>query len=247
MIHIWFLLYISLFMVAYTRDMVDFLRSDHGSFSKWWNDQRMWLIRGVTSYPLGITEALIKQMGFHNIGFEVTSKVTEKDANNRYKKGIFDFGVESVFMISLGLFALMSLVAFIVGFSRILLMADTRFEESALPLLLCGFVIVNCWPIYEAMTFRKDSGSIPTYYNNHSHVHLFRSFSLVFVSPLSLSNISLARLCLSLFLLASIRFALRYSTRLSFFNAFLHPSSNHVRSSTSFSSNFSVGYVRLSR
>ncbi|KMZ76184.1 hypothetical protein ZOSMA_105G00110 [Zostera marina] len=157
----WFLLYISLFMVTYTRDMVDILRSDYGSFSKWWNDQRMWLIRGVTSYPFKITEALIKQMGFYNIGFEVTSKVTDKDANYRYKKGIFDFGVESVFMVSLGLFALMSLVAFFVGFFRILSMADTRFEDSALSLLLCGFVVFNCWPIYEAMLFREDSGRIP--------------------------------------------------------------------------------------
>ncbi|KMZ76182.1 hypothetical protein ZOSMA_105G00090 [Zostera marina] len=36
----WFLLYISLFIVTYTRDMVDFIRSDHGSFGKWWNDPK---------------------------------------------------------------------------------------------------------------------------------------------------------------------------------------------------------------
>lgn len=157
----WFPLYISLFFVTYTRDIIDFLRSDHGTVGKWWNDQRMWLIRGVTSYPLGITEALIKQMGFHNIGFEVTSKVAEEDADKQYKKGIFNFGVESVFMVSLGFFALMSLTAFFVGFLRIFMTTNATFEDSALPLLLCGFVVINCRPVYEAMAFRKDSGRIP--------------------------------------------------------------------------------------
>ena len=29
-------------------------------------------------------------------------------------------------------------------------------------MFIAGFVVVNCWPIYEAMVMRKDKGRIPT-------------------------------------------------------------------------------------
>lgn len=36
------------------------------------------------------------------------------------------------------------------------------YKGLALQILICGFVVVNSWPVYEAMVLRKDRGRLPT-------------------------------------------------------------------------------------
>lgn len=159
----WFWLYFFMFTVSYARDLVDFVHAG-ATIRKWWNEQRMWLIRSVTCWPGGILESSLEKMGhFSTVGFQVTSKVTQYDSIERYKRQIFDFGTssekESPFIVSISVFAMMSLVGFAVGSAKALKNGKTG--DFALPLLLCGFIVVNSCPIYKAMVFRKDSGRIP--------------------------------------------------------------------------------------
>lgn len=156
----WSLVYLYLFLASYGQDAVDFVRLGGGTYRKWWNDQRMWLVRGVTCYPAGIVEFTLNQFGFSpGVGFNVTSKVMDEDETRRYERQVFDFGVASPFTVSVGVFALMSLVGLIIG--GVGCMRNGSVGEFGVQLLLCVFVVVNCIPVYAAMTIRRDGGRMP--------------------------------------------------------------------------------------
>ncbi|XP_010053165.2 LOW QUALITY PROTEIN: cellulose synthase-like protein G3 [Eucalyptus grandis] len=161
----WFLLYIFLFLGAYAQDLANFVLAGHnGTLRRWWNDQRMYLIRGVTSYASGTIEYTLKSLGVAAHGFSVTSKVLDDEQSRRYEQGVFEFGVVSPMFMVLAAAAIINLVSLVRG----LMVAIVRrsggcdAEGLVLQILLAGFGVVNGWPIYEAMFIRSDKGRIPT-------------------------------------------------------------------------------------
>ncbi|WOL03032.1 hypothetical protein Cni_G11752 [Canna indica] len=155
----WFYLYAYLFFAAYGHDLVEFL-ADGGSIRSWWNDQRIWMIRGITSFLFGTVEFALNKVGVSAPGFVVTSKVMEDEQAERYEKGAFYFGAQSPFFAVLGTVALVNLSSLAVGIARAA-MANEVFDEMLVQLFLSAFVAANCWPIYEAMFLRRDGGKMP--------------------------------------------------------------------------------------
>ncbi|KDP25267.1 hypothetical protein JCGZ_20423 [Jatropha curcas] len=154
----WFLLYLFLFLGAYGQDFLDFVL-DGGSAKSWWNDQRIWHVRGLTCYLFGSIEFLLKALGLSSFGFNVTSKTVNDEVSKRYEQGIFEFGVHSPMFVSLTMAALVNLISLVHGVFQVL--KDGNLEEPFLQILIAGFAVLNCWPIYEAITFRTDSGKMP--------------------------------------------------------------------------------------
>ncbi|KAJ8616364.1 hypothetical protein MRB53_035736 [Persea americana] len=154
----WFYLYVYLFIGAYGQDIFDFLVAG-GSIQWWWSDQRMWMIRGITSYLFGPIEFTLNQTGFSATGFNVTSKVIDDEKDKHYRQGIFEFGVPSPLFVPLVMVATINLIAFVVGLAGALM--HWNIEDMFVQLFISGFVVVNSWPIYEAMALRKDKGSMP--------------------------------------------------------------------------------------
>ncbi|CAA6665751.1 unnamed protein product [Spirodela intermedia] len=154
----WFWLYAYLFSAAYGQELVDFLMAG-GTIRRWWNDQRMWMLRGATSHLFGVIEFSLKQIGSPAPGFNLTSKVVDDQQSARYKRGVFDFGAESPFSVSLGTVSMVNLSCFVVGLARAIGQRDV--ERMTSQLLISGFVMANYWPVYEAMFLRRDSGKIP--------------------------------------------------------------------------------------
>ncbi|XP_073109213.1 cellulose synthase-like protein G3 [Elaeis guineensis] len=155
----WFYLYVYLFLAAYITDLVDFLRTK-GTIHRWWNDQRIWMVRGLTSHLFGTIQFALNHVGISTPGFNVTSKVMEEEQSERYDKGMFDFGIASPFFVVLGTAAIVNLSSFVIGIARAARIEGV-FNEMFLHLFLSGFIIVNCLPIYEAMFLRKDGGKMP--------------------------------------------------------------------------------------
>ncbi|KAF2313475.1 hypothetical protein GH714_011166 [Hevea brasiliensis] len=155
----WFLLYPFLFLGAYWQDYFDFV-SANGTFQMWWNDQRIWTIRGLTSLWFGSLEFLLKSLGILTHDFSLTSKVVDDEQSKRYDQGIFDFGVPSPMFVPLTMAALINLVSFIMGLAEVV--KSSNLEGLLIQMFIAGFGVVNCWPIYEAMVFRKDKGKLPT-------------------------------------------------------------------------------------
>lgn len=153
-----FYLYAYLFLTTYAQDLIDFLGA-RGTVRRWWNDQRMWMIRAVTSNLFGVIQFSLQKMGFSGSGFNVTSKVMDDEQIKRYDGGFFDFGAESPFFVSLGTIAVINLVSLAVGLGRSL--SRGSLQDMFLQVLISGFVAVNCWPIYEASVLRADKGRMP--------------------------------------------------------------------------------------
>ncbi|PIA34554.1 hypothetical protein AQUCO_03700086v1 [Aquilegia coerulea] len=151
-------LYMFLFLGAYGQDLQDFILAG-STFKKWYNDQRMWMIRGVSSHSFGLVDFLLKSLGISAFGFNVTNKVVDDDQRKRYEQGLFEFGIASPLFIPLATIAIINLIAFVVGIAQIL--KQGHFDEMFIHLGISGFVVANSWPIYEAMVLRVDKGRMP--------------------------------------------------------------------------------------
>lgn len=153
----WFWLYIFLFFGAYAQDLLDFVL-EGGTYGGWWNDQRMWMIRGFTSFFFGSIEFTLKTLNLSTHGFNLTSKANGDDEQGkRYEKEIFDFGPPSSMFLPLTAAAIVNLFAVVWGTYGFFIWG----ERLVLELMLASFAAVNCLPVYEAMMLRNDAGKLP--------------------------------------------------------------------------------------
>lgn len=151
----WFFLYVFLFLGAYGHDFLEFV-VEGGTVQMWWNDQRMWTIRGLSCFFFAALEYFLKCLGISTYGFSVTSKMIDDEQSKRYYQGVFEFGVSSPMFVPLAMGAIINLVSFFVGLVRVL--RGSNFEGLLLQMFLAGFAVVNALPIYEAMVLRSDKG-----------------------------------------------------------------------------------------
>ncbi|GAV91794.1 Cellulose_synt domain-containing protein [Cephalotus follicularis] len=155
---LWFYLYLFLFIGTNLQDMFEFV-SAGGTFRRWWNDQRIWMIRGLSSYSFGFIQYVFMSLGIATLGFNVTSKTVDDDEQSkRYDQGVFEFGVPSPMFVPLIITAIINLLSFLWGL--VLIIRGRNVEELCLQMLITGFVMVNCLPIYKAMLLRSDKGKI---------------------------------------------------------------------------------------
>ncbi|KAL0873448.1 hypothetical protein Bca101_023153 [Brassica carinata] len=153
----WFWLYIFLFLGSYGQDLLDFVL-EGGTCHGWWNDQRMWLIRGFSSFTFGFIEFTLKTLNLSTHGFNLTSKVNDDDKQSkRYEQEIFDFGHSSTMFFPITMVAIINLFALLYGIYGIFFWD----EGLVLELMLVSFAVVNNWPIYMAMVLREDDGKLP--------------------------------------------------------------------------------------
>ncbi|XP_022721717.1 cellulose synthase-like protein G3 isoform X2 [Durio zibethinus] len=155
----WFLLYLFLVLGAYGQDFLEYVL-EGATFRKWWNAQRMWMIRNLSSFSFGTAEYFLKSIGLSTCGFNVTNKVVDDEQNKRYSQGIFEFGVPSPLFVPLTMAAIINLFSFIWG--TILVFGGSNEEGLLLQMLLAGCIVVNFFPIYEAIALRNDKGKMPT-------------------------------------------------------------------------------------
>ncbi|XP_047337464.1 cellulose synthase-like protein G3 [Impatiens glandulifera] len=154
-----FWVYVFLFVGSYAQDCLEFIMAD-GTFLRWWSDQRMFLIRGLTSYLFGTMEYITRSMGIASDGFNVTSKVVDSEQGKRYEQGIFEFGVHSPMIVVLSTAAILNLAAALWGILKIW-GGEVSIDGLVLQVFVASFASVNGWPIYEAMFMRSDEGRIP--------------------------------------------------------------------------------------
>jgi cellulose synthase/poly-beta-1,6-N-acetylglucosamine synthase-like glycosyltransferase len=156
-----FLVYAFVVLGSYFQDFIDFLLSG-GSCGKWWNDQRFWMIRGLTCHSFGLIEFLFKSLGISTFAFNITSKVVDDEQSERYDKGVFEFGVHSAPMLVLLVVAsIINLAAFVCGLVRVFTGKNSA-ESVFAHIFLSGYAVINSWPVYEAMVLRRDRGKFPS-------------------------------------------------------------------------------------
>ncbi|CAL5063861.1 unnamed protein product [Urochloa decumbens] len=128
----------------------------------WWNGQRMWMIRRITSYLYGVIDTIRKMLGLSKMSFVVSPKVSDEDESKRYEQEIMEFGTSSPDYVIIATIALLNLVCLVGGFCRIFTSGrNMPLNGFFLQVVLCGLLVIINIPIYEAMFLRKDRGRIP--------------------------------------------------------------------------------------
>ena len=105
-------------------------------------------------------EFSLKSLGVSGFGFNVTSKVVDQEQSKRYEQELFEFGASSPMFVPMATAATVNLVGFaggVIGIWR----SRGVWEELFGQMVVAGFVVANCWPLYVAMAFRKDGGKLP--------------------------------------------------------------------------------------
>uniref|UniRef100_A0A2N9H8J3 Glycosyltransferase 2-like domain-containing protein n=1 Tax=Fagus sylvatica TaxID=28930 RepID=A0A2N9H8J3_FAGSY len=177
-----FFLYVFLFLGAYGQHLLDFVL-EGGTVQRWWNDQRMWMIRGLSCFLFGSLEFFLKSLGISTLGFNLTSKAVDDEQSKRYEQGAFDFGVPSPMFVPLTMAVIINLASFIRGFIEAFM--GSKLEELFVQMFIAGFVVVNSVPIYEAMVMRSDKGRMPI---KTTAISIFLAFALYVLFSLTIRN-----------------------------------------------------------
>lgn len=128
----------------------------------WWNEQRMWMVRRITSYLYGLTDTVRKLLGLSKMTFAVTLKVSEENESKRYEQEIMEFGSSAPEYVIIATVALLNLICLVRGLSQILTGGWNILLHVFSPqLILCGMLVITNVPFYEAMFVRKDKGRMP--------------------------------------------------------------------------------------
>ncbi|KAJ4980278.1 hypothetical protein NE237_031115 [Protea cynaroides] len=160
---IWFLPFAYVFVAKNVYSLVEALRCKN-TLEEWWNLQRMLLIRRTTSFVFGFVDTIVRQLGFSQTAFVITTKVVDDEASKRYKQGILEFGASSPMFTILATIALFNLFALVGGVIKMMVMGMGVLvvEQFSSQIIIAGLVVAINIPVYEAMFIRKDKGRMPT-------------------------------------------------------------------------------------
>ncbi|CAM8937303.1 unnamed protein product [Rhodiola kirilowii] len=152
---LWFVPYAYFFLAKYTYSLGEALRCGYTK-KRWWNLQRMWLIRMTTSYLYAFLDTVMKQLGFSETSFTITSKTMDKSDMIKYEREIIDFGHSSFTLIIFTL-AMLNLVALVTGAITLLITSDS--SESTMKfvaqMILCGVLVMLYLPVYKAVAIER--------------------------------------------------------------------------------------------
>jgi hypothetical protein len=86
----YFVIFLFIFLSALSKHLQEVLLTG-GSFQSWRNEQRIWMMKSVTTYLHGSLDAIMKKMGMREASFFPTNKVVDDEQVNLYQMGKFDF------------------------------------------------------------------------------------------------------------------------------------------------------------
>ncbi|KAK2640209.1 hypothetical protein Ddye_028004 [Dipteronia dyeriana] len=160
---LWFIPFVYVISAKYSYSLVEFLWSG-GTILGWWNVQRIWLYKRLSSYLFGFIDAILKSAGFSVEAFVITAKVADEDVSERYQNEILEFGASSPMFTIITTLAMLNFFCLLRVVKKLAMeAADIRFlDRMAMQILLCVVMVLINWPLYQALFFRQDKGKIPS-------------------------------------------------------------------------------------
>ena len=139
-------------MVVFVSSLVQHLYevlSGGDSVRTWWNEVRIWFVKGVGACLFGSIEAIMKKMGKQKTTFRLTNKVVEKEKLDNYEKGKFDLQGADMFMVPVGILVTLNLLGFIGCLYRVIIYHN--YQELFAQLFLSFFLLVLSRSIIESI------------------------------------------------------------------------------------------------
>ncbi|MBA0803536.1 hypothetical protein Gohar_013737, partial [Gossypium harknessii] len=136
-----------------------------GTFRGWCNDQRVWLFKRTTSYFFAFFQTILKLLGYSQLTFALTAKVSDENVSERFEQELIEFGATSPMFDILATLAMLNLFGSFGAIKKVILDADEDFkvlDQFGLQILLCLVLVTINLPVYQALFFRKDNGKMPS-------------------------------------------------------------------------------------
>ncbi|CAL5392502.1 unnamed protein product [Camellia sinensis] len=144
-----FIVFSFIFLSSQSKHIQEIL-STGGSIQTWSNEQRMWMIRSVTSHLYGSLDAL----GMREASFLPTNKAIDDEQLKRYQMGKFDFQASNMLIVPVVALVILNPVSLFGGVSRMGI--NGSFNEMFMQVGLSFFIVSMSYPIVEGMVVRKD-------------------------------------------------------------------------------------------
>ncbi|RDX58392.1 Cellulose synthase-like protein G1, partial [Mucuna pruriens] len=147
----WFAVFAFVYVSTQIQHLIEVLSGD-GSVTMWWDEQRIWILKSVTSV-FAIIDGIKKWLGLNKVKFNLSNKAIDKEKLKKYEQGRFDFQGAAVFMAPLVLLLIANIVSFFGGLWRLFNVKD--FEKMFGQLFLVTYVMVLSYPILEGIITMK--------------------------------------------------------------------------------------------
>ncbi|XP_030533901.2 cellulose synthase-like protein G2 isoform X1 [Rhodamnia argentea] len=146
------------FVSSLWKHLYEVVTSGH-SVQTFVNEQRMWMIRSVTSHVYGTMDAILKQLGMRKASFLPTNKAADDQQSKRYEMGLFDFQTSVMFLAPMATAVTLNVASFVGGITRALVLGG--WDKLLMQMVLVLFVTVMSYPVIEGMVLRTDKGRVP--------------------------------------------------------------------------------------
>ncbi|KAI7979639.1 Cellulose synthase-like protein G2 [Camellia lanceoleosa] len=156
----WYFIVFSFIFLSSQSKQIQEILSTGGSIQTWSNEQRMWMIRSITSHLYGSLDAFMKRMGMRTASFQPTNKAVDDEQLKRYQMGKFDFQASNMLIVPVVTLVILNLVSLFGGVTRMVVI-NGSFNEMFVQVGLSFFIVSMSYPIVEGMVVRKDKGRVP--------------------------------------------------------------------------------------
>ncbi|TQD70064.1 hypothetical protein C1H46_044403 [Malus baccata] len=154
----YFIVFSFVFLSSLSKHLYEVLETG-STFQHWVNEQRIWMMKSVTSHLYGSVDAFMKKLGMREASFLPTNKVDDVEQLKLYNMGVFDFQTSLQFLAPMVALVILNMASFAVGIARGIFVGEL--DKMFIQIFIAFYVIVINYPIIEGMLIRKDKGSIP--------------------------------------------------------------------------------------
>ncbi|XP_057527716.1 cellulose synthase-like protein E6 [Amaranthus tricolor] len=130
-----------------------------GPIKAWLNEQRIWIVKGLSCYLYGTIECIITKMGIRKLTFNPTNKVQDNDTTYWYQMEKYDFRTSNLFLIPIVTAVTLNMACLVGGVAR--LNVAGNWEAMFAQMILSIYALVMSFPVIEAMFLRNDDACIP--------------------------------------------------------------------------------------
>ncbi|KAE8022570.1 hypothetical protein FH972_008360 [Carpinus fangiana] len=155
--NLYFLAFMFIFLSSLAKHLYEVLLTG-GSLQTWRNEQRIWMIRSVTSYLYGSLDAIMKKIGMREASFLPTNKVTDDEQVKLYQMGKFDFQTSNMFLVPMVAVIILNMASFVGGLVRVIFVGNG--DKMFVQVFISFYILIINFPIVEGMMMRKDKGRV---------------------------------------------------------------------------------------
>ncbi|GMN53480.1 hypothetical protein TIFTF001_022613 [Ficus carica] len=154
-----FIIFMLLFISSIAQHFYEILTTG-GSLGSLIYEQRVWMMKSITSHLYGTLDAFMKRLGVREASFLPTNKAEDDERVKLYENGAYDFRTSMMFLAPLVALVILNMMSLLVGFARAILVGDLN--KMFVQVFISFYILAINYPIIEGMVIRKDKGRIPT-------------------------------------------------------------------------------------